>query len=46
VSGRAHRLNLRLARTVRKVLRGRRQKLVRVSVRAGSTTISRRARVR
>ena len=46
VSGRTYRVSLRSAPTVRKVLRSRRQRFVRVSVRAGSTHISRRARVR
>jgi hypothetical protein len=41
-----HRVSLRLAPSVRKILRSRRHRAVRVSVRAGSETISRRARVR
>jgi hypothetical protein len=45
-SGRTYRVSLRLAPTVQRILLSRRQKSVRVSVRAGSTTISRRARVR
>ena len=46
VAGRTHRVSLRLAHAVRKILRSRRRKTVRVSVRAGSTTVSRRASVR
>jgi hypothetical protein len=45
-AGQTHRISLRSSRAVRRVLQRRRHRIVRVQVRAGSRTVSRRASVR